>query len=68
MKKTSCSLLFTEPLGTERLHPTELVIDLNYPAKVSWLTSMIAKGTVARTCEFVKTPLYFFTHGSGQWK
>lgn len=42
-KKASCSLLFTEPLRTERLHPTELVIDLNYPVEMSWLPVMIAK-------------------------
>lgn len=55
--KASYSVLFTEPLGTERLYPTELVIDLNYPVEMSWLPAMLAKGTVAGTCEFVKVPL-----------
>jgi hypothetical protein len=33
--KDSCSVLVPEPMGTERLHPTKLVIDLNYPVEMS---------------------------------
>lgn len=55
--KGSCSVLITELLGTQRLHPTELVVDLNYPVEVSWLPAMTAKRTVTGTCEFVKEPL-----------
>lgn len=55
--KASYSVLITELLGTQRLHPTELVVDLNYPVEVSWLPVMTAKRTVTGTCDFVKVPL-----------
>ena len=55
--KAIYSVLITELLGTQRLHPTELVVDLSYPVEVSWLPAMAAKRTVTGTCEFVKVPL-----------